>query len=482
MLTWVAGVFVLELVREGLNQYRLPRRGKMRVSGMVYVTPNLKRLLKDDQSLQQLADAAALPGVVDPVVGMPDIHQGFGLPIGGVMAMEADGVISAGAVGMDINCGVRLMRTGMKAKECSDSGLRGLMERIEKYVPTGIGKRGRHVAATRRIFEQVAHKGVEALIAEGYATPEDLEYIEEYGCFPGADLSAVSHTAVKRGSVQLGTLGGGNHFIEFQEVTALYDDGLAARFGLFTGQLVVMIHTGSRGFGHQICTDYSRSQLRAAGKYGIDLPNKGLACAPIESPEGRAYYAAMACAVNFAFANRQIIMHEVRRAFADAWGPAVREDLGLVYDVAHNIAKWEQHSGRRMLVHRKGATRALPAGHPVNPGYYRASGHPVLIPGSMGTASYVLVGTEKAAASYYSANHGAGRVLSRRAAARSITREQFKESMGDVLYKARSYRHLVDEAPSAYKDIDEVVDTLAAIGMTRPVARLRPLAVIKGLD
>lgn len=472
----------MELVREDMNQYRLLRQGKMRVGCVVYVSRSLKRRLMEDKSLQQLADAAALPGVIDPVVGMPDIHQGFGLPIGGVMAVDADGVISAGAVGMDINCGVRLMRTGIRAEECSVSLLRKLMERVEENVPTGVGKKGKHAAATRRLFERVVHEGVGALVAEGYAEREDLQFTEEYGCLEGADLSAVSRSAVERGSMQLGTLGGGNHFIEFQEVSALYDAEPAEHFGLFPGQLTVMIHTGSRGFGHQICTDYSRSLLPAAKKYGIELPNKGLACAPVDSPEGRAYHAAMVCAVNFAFANRQMIMHEIIRAFTDVLGSAERADLRLVYDVAHNIAKWENHFGRRVLVHRKGATRALPAGHPDNPRFYRKTGHPVLIPGSMGTASYVVVGTERASASYNSANHGAGRLLSRTAAAKSITKREFERSMGGVLYNTRDYREIVDEAPSVYKDIDEVVDTLASIGMVRLVARLRPLAVIKGKD
>jgi tRNA-splicing ligase RtcB len=472
----------MELVREGLNRYRLPRRGKMRVDGIVYVNEKLKRLLKEDKSLEQLADAASLPGVVDPVVGMPDIHEGFGLPIGGVMAVDPDGVISAGAVGMDINCGVRLIRTDLVSGEFTVPQLRKLMDRVEDYVPTGVGKKGRQAGATARLFEQVVHEGVRALIDGDYAVPQELEYIEENGCLAGADLGAVSPTAVKRGALQLGTLGGGNHFIEFQEVTEVFDREVAGEFGLFPGQFTVMIHTGSRGFGHQICTDFSKSLLPVAKKYGIELPSKGLACAPVESPEGRAYFAAMACAVNFAFANRQVIMQDVMRVLADVLGPAERLGIRLVYDVAHNIAKWETHHNRRVLVHRKGATRALPAGHGDNPRIYRGTGHPVLIPGSMGTASYILVGTDQTAASYYSANHGAGRTLSRTAAARSITRDEFEKSMGEVLYNTRNYRDIVDEAPLAYKNIDEVVDTLAAINMTRLVARLRPLAVIKGKD
>ncbi len=473
----------MDLVREGPNRYRLPRRGAMRVDGVVYVTEALLSHLREDKSLEQLANAACLPGVVNPVVGMPDIHEGFGLPIGGVMAVAEGGVISAGAVGMDINCGVRLIRTDLAAGECDKPLLRRLMDRIEDYVPTGVGKKGKHKGITGDIFERVVHVGARGVVEEGYGWEEDLPCTEEEGCLPGADLGAVSAEAVKRGAVQLGTLGGGNHFIELQEVDHVWDHEVARQFGLFRGQLVVMVHTGSRGFGHQICTDYSKSLLQAAKKYGVEVPDKGLACAPVDSKEGRAYYAAMACAVNFAFSNRQLITHDVRRAFGDVLGRDPRTlGMRVVYDVAHNIAKWEEHGGRRLLVHRKGATRALPAGHPGNPAVYRATGHPVLVPGSMGTASYVLVGTPAAAATFFSVNHGAGRTLSRHAAERSITREQFEASMGDVLYNTRNFRDIVDEAPLAYKDIHQVVDTLVEVGMMRKVARMRPLAVIKGKD
>lgn len=473
----------MDLVREGLNRYRLKRSGRMLVDGIVYASEALLPLLRRDKSLRQLANAACLPGVVRHVCGMPDIHEGFGLPIGGVMATSTDGVISAGAVGMDINCGVRLLTTDLAAEELAVPFLRKLIDRIEDYVPTGVGKKSRHKGITPDIFEEVAHTGSPGIAERGYGWPEDPGNTEEEGCLSGADLAAVSREACKRGSAQLGTLGGGNHFIEIQVVEDVYDHAVGEAFGLWRGQLAVMIHTGSRGFGHQICTDYSKSHIPAAKKYGIELPDRGLACAPADSREGRDYYAAMACAVNFAFANRQVIAHDVRRAFGDLFGRRP-EDLGLnmVYDVAHNIAKWETHGGRKVLVHRKGATRALPPGHADNPAIYRLTGHPVLVPGSMGTASYVLVGAESAAESFYSVNHGAGRVLSRTAAGREITKEQFEASMGNVLYNTRNYREVLDEAPGAYKDIDEVVETLAAAGMTRKVARLRPLAVIKGKD
>ncbi len=473
----------MKLVRSGENRYRLKRQGKMLVEGLVYANDYLLPLIATDKSLQQLADAAGLPGVVGPVCGMPDMHEGFGLPIGGVMACAPDGVISAGAVGMDINCGVRLLVTEVPADELDPPILRKLINRIEEYVPTGVGKRGRNQNITRDIFEEAVHIGPLGLVNKGYGLPADLNKIEEGGCLPGANLDAVSSRAYKRGAVQLGTLGGGNHFIELQVVSQLYDQAAADIFGLSPGALTIMVHTGSRGFGHQICVDYSKILLGAARKYGIQIPDRGLACAPVDSQEGKNYYAAMACAVNYAFANRHLITHEVRRAFTDVLGGAgYNLEVDLVYDIAHNIAKWEEHGGQRLLVHRKGATRALPPGHGGNPAIYRHTGHPVLIPGSMGTASYVVTGMEKAAESFFSANHGAGRVLSRSAATKEISKEQFEHSMSGILYNIRNYRELLDEAPGAYKDINQVVETLAAIGLTRKVARLEPLAVIKGKD
>ncbi|WP_211254297.1 RtcB family protein [Caldanaerobacter subterraneus] len=470
------------LVKDGINKWRIPKFGKMRVDAVVYVNDSLKDLLRDDQSLRQLVNAASLPGVVEPVIGMPDIHEGFGLPIGGVMAIEEKGVISAGAVGYDINCGVRLVRSDLEADYFTKDILYKLIERIEHYVPTGIGKKGKHKGITRVIFDDVVHNGVEAVIKAGFGKKSDLEYIEEGGKLEGADISAVSEEAQERGEEQLGTLGGGNHFIEIQKVEEILEENLAEKFGLFKGQLAVMIHTGSRGFGHQIATDYTKILWEAAKKYGIEVPEKGLAAAPIKSKEGQNYYKAMAAAVNFAFSNRQIIMFDVIRAFEDVLKKS-EEEMGfkLVYDVAHNIAKWEVHGGKRMLVHRKGATRALPAGHPQNPPSYRDTGHPALIPGSMGTGSYVVVGTEKAAETFYSVNHGAGRRLSRNQA-KKISKEEFERSMGDVVYNVRSYKDIVDESPLAYKDVEAVVSVLEERGITIPVAKLIPLAVVKGAD
>lgn len=470
------------LVKDGINKWRIPKFGKMRVDAVVYVNDSLKDLLRDDQSLRQLVNAASLPGVVEPVIGMPDIHEGFGLPIGGVMAIEEKGVISAGAVGYDINCGVRLVRSDLEADYFTKDILYKLIERIEHYVPTGIGKKGKHKGITRVIFDDVVHNGVEAVIKAGFGKKSDLEYIEEGGKLEGADISAVSEEAQERGEEQLGTLGGGNHFIEIQKVEEILEENLAEKFGLFKGQLAVMIHTGSRGFGHQIATDYTKILWEAAKRYGIEVPEKGLAAAPIKSKEGQNYYKAMAAAVNFAFSNRQIIMFDVIRAFEDVLKKS-EEEMGfkLVYDVAHNIAKWEVHGGKRMLVHRKGATRALPAGHPQNPPSYNDTGHPALIPGSMGTGSYVVVGTEKAAETFYSVNHGAGRRLSRNQA-KKISKEEFERSMGDVVYNVRSYKDIVDESPLAYKDVEAVVSVLEERGITIPVAKLIPLAVVKGAD
>lgn len=464
------------------NRWRLEEGKKGAAEAIVYLSPRLHGELVEEEALQQLANAATLPGVVSPVVGMPDLHTGFGLPIGGVMATRAeDGVVSAGAVGMDINCGVRLLTTGLPAREIPREILQELLAAILKRVPTGIGKKSRHLDLRRGFLEEVVSRGAAAMVEKGFGYPEDVARIEEGGCLAGADLAAVSREAVER-SDQLATLGGGNHFIELGFVEEIYAPEVAAAWGLALGELTVLIHTGSRGFGHQICTDYSKIMLKAAKRYGIDLPATGLACAPIDSKEGREYLAAMACACNFAFANRQLITADIREAFLEVLGKAALgpRPLPLLYDVAHNIAKWEEHGGRRVLVHRKGATRALPPGHPGNPNEYRDTGHPAIIPGSMGTASYVVVGTPATAETYYSVNHGAGRVMSRSAARKNITREEFEQSMDGILVTCPNYRHLLDEAPAAYKDVDEVVETLATIGLTRKVVRLRPLAVIKG--
>ncbi len=469
------------LERESANCYRIRRQGPMRADVVIYLNKALKRSFDEEEAVQQLIDAATLPGVADPVVGMPDIHTGFGLPIGGVMAVDAaEGVVSAGAVGMDINCGVRLLRTNLEADSLDKPLLRRLMEAIVMRVPTGVGGSSRQAALVRNNLQSYLGEGAPFLVRQGFGRLEDLECIEEGGAMTGADPAAVSAEAMARGA-QLSTIGGGNHFIELGRVDRLFDDTAAAQLGLAEGKLTVLIHTGSRGFGHQICTDYTAVMLKAAAKMKLDIPTKGLAAVPINSAGGRRYLAAMACAVNFAFCNRQWIAHDVRQAFSEVLGGDDRDyDLGLVYDVAHNIAKFEKVGGRRLLIHRKGATRALPPGHPLNPPRYRELGHPVLIPGSMGTASYVIVAGLKVERTFYSVNHGAGRVLSRGAARREIDVAELRQTLGEIMVLGRNYRSYLDEAPQAYKDIEEVIDTFAEIGFTRRVARLLPLAVIKG--
>ncbi|MBI2874820.1 MAG: RtcB family protein [Firmicutes bacterium] len=451
---------------------------------MLFLHPDLLAGAYRDESLAQLSRAATLPGVVGPVIGLPDLHQGYGLPIGGVLATDAkQGVVSSGAVGMDINCGVRLLQTGLTRSDLGGTVLRDLLDAIRQLVPAGVGrKRGAQDAVPGLNLRQVVVDGAAALVEADLGTKEDLERTEEYGKVPGADLQAVGSKARERGEPQLGTLGGGNHFIEIQEVDKVLDHAVAEHFGIRHGGVTVMIHTGSRAFGHQVCTDYIREFHEAGRRKGPPCPDRGLAFAPIDSPEGRRYLAAMASSVNYAFANRQFITAMVRKAIGKIFGRAVSTGVRQVYDVAHNIGKFEEHAGRRLLVHRKGATRSLPPGHPGNPPAFRSTGHPVIVPGSMGTASYVLVGMDGSRDTFHSACHGAGRVRSRSAAEREIGVEQFLRSMDGVEISYAKVRDLLDEAPAAYKDIELVTDTVVEAGIARKVARLKPLGVIKGSD
>jgi tRNA-splicing ligase RtcB (3'-phosphate/5'-hydroxy nucleic acid ligase) len=470
---------VPKLKEQGLNRYLLPKSGAMQVDALLFLNKNLRSQFSEDGvELQQLTDAASLPGVFGRVYGMPDIHAGFGLPIGGVMAtLVRGGVVSAGAVGMDINCGVRLLSTSIPAASLDKPTIRALMTAVEKRIPVGLGGKSRHSPLCREALPEVLTDGAKGLVERGYGTGDDLMCTEEGGRLTGADIEAVSARALER-AAQLSTLGSGNHFLEFGTVEKVFNPDTASVFGLQKDMLTIMIHTGSRGFGHQICTDYTEILAKAAPRYGIKLPNKGLACCPIDSPEGRNYLAAMACAVNFAFANRQLMTHDIREAFSEVLGRNIA--LAVVYDVAHNIAKTEEHCGEQLLVHRKGATRALPPGHPQNPACYMGSGHPAIVPGSMNSPSYVLTGTEHVYETFCSVNHGAGRRMSRSAAFKTISREAFTASTGDIMINTRDFRKLLDEAPLAYKNIDDVVDTLAEIGLTSKVVRLQPLAVIKG--
>lgn len=471
----------IKLQKAGENRYKIKKFGQMLADVVIYVNENLKNRLYEDQSLEQLVNAAELKGVISPVVGMPDIHEGYGLPIGGVMAMDAEkGLISVGAVGYDINCGVKMAISNVEydKKKIDNPLLRSLMIEFENLVPAGVGKSGYHEEFKDK-FNKITQDGALAIVKAGYGNEEDLENIEEYqGKFPSADISCVSEQAVARGIKQIGTIGGGNHFFEIQVVEKVYNKDLAEKFGIIEGNISLMVHSGSRGFGHQIASDYLRIHQKAAEKYGVYIPARGLVAAPIKSKEGKDYYCAMACAMNFAFANRQMMLHDARTAFKKVFGGTV--ELQTVYDVAHNSAKFEELDGKRLLIHRKGATRAFPVNHPLNIKKFKETGHPVIVPGSMGTGSYVMVGLPGAKETFYSVNHGSGRLMSRAEAKRKITQEEFEKSMGEVLINTRNWRSVVDEAPTAYKDIDEIVDILEGAGITKKVCRTRPLAVVKG--
>jgi tRNA-splicing ligase RtcB len=469
--------------------YEIPKeyREDMRVPARIYADEKLLEASFGDRSLEQLVNTATLPGIVSYALAMPDIHQGYGFTIGGVAATRyPSGVISPGGVGYDINCGVRLLISSMEADEIKPH-ISTLISALYRNVPSGVGKKG-SIKLSPSQMDQVLEKGAAWTVKQGYGPQEDLERIEERGAMAGAEARAVSSRAKERGKNQLGTLGSGNHFLEIEEVVEVYDQEVADAFGLFPGRLAVQIHSGSRGFGHQVCTDYVRSLQKAVTKYGIQLPDRELVCAPLDSPEGRDYFAAMAGAANYAWANRQCLTYHTRRTFEEVLAGKVRNwELITVYDVAHNIAKIEEYEvdGQRtkLCVHRKGATRAFGPGQPELPEIYRTVGQPVLVPGDMGTASYVLVGTQEAMkASFGSTCHGAGRVLSRSAAKKRIRGDKLKaelEAQG-IQVRAGSMPGLAEEAPDAYKDIEHVVDVVHRAGLARKVAKLRPLAVMKG--
>ena len=468
-------------------RYEIPREGDMRVPGLVYASAAMIDDIAKDASLQQVANVAHLPGIVGHSLAMPDVHWGYGFPIGGVAAFdEHEGVLSPGGVGYDINCGVRLLRSDIDVEDVRER-LEALSIALYRAVPGGLG-RGSHRKLKPRELEQVMERGAHWAVDEGYGVPEDLEVIEEGGCFPGADPAKVSERARTRGLPQLGSLGSGNHFCELGYVAEIFDETAAAAFGLRLGSVTLMIHSGSRGFGHQICEDSLRRMLEASARYGIELPDRQLCAAPLGSPEAAAYFAAMACAVNFAFANRQMMTAFARQAIAEHLGSS-EEELGLqvVYDVCHNIAKWEEHEvdgkRRRLCVHRKGATRAFGPGHPQVPEAYRAVGQPVLVPGDMGRYSYVLVGTERAMQETFGSScHGAGRKLSRNAAKRQARHRPVFQELRErgVFVQAESKATVVEEIPEAYKDVADVVDVMHGAGIARKVAKLVPLAVIKG--
>jgi tRNA-splicing ligase RtcB (3'-phosphate/5'-hydroxy nucleic acid ligase) len=473
-----------ELVRIDDTLWELPAAGRpdMRVPARVFADSELLAAIRHDLSLEQLANVATLPGIVDAALSMPDIHQGYGFPVGGVAAFETpDGIVSPGGVGYDINCGVRLLVLPLAASEL-DGHREALVHELSRSVPAGMGKRG-ELQLKGADLDRVLRDGPRALVERGIGTADDLEHTESLGCLPGADPAAVSERARERGAGQLGTVGSGNHFIEVQRVARLYDLPAAAACGLEEDRVSVLIHSGSRGLGHQVCTDYVKRMDAALARYGIALPDRQLACAPQSSPEGRAYLAGMAAAANFAWANRHAIAHLVREAVARVLGETVAGGTRQVYDVAHNVAKLERYGGREVCVHRKGATRAFPPGSPEIPAVFRDVGQPVFIPGSMGTSSFVLVGQPGATErSFGSACHGAGRRLSRHAALRQIGGAELRRQLeaDGIVVRCPSNRGLAEEAPFAYKDVERVVSVVEQAGLARRVAQLRPLGVVKG--
>ncbi len=477
----------MNLERLDAYRWRLPRQGKMRVDGLIYASDRLMKVLRDEQALTQVANVAHLPGILRYSYGMPDIHWGYGFPIGGVAATDPDeGVISPGGVGYDINCGVRLLRSGLDRQEVEPE-LDRLVDALYRSIPTGVGSHRRDLRISRKEMDRVLRQGASWAVTQGFGENADLEVIEEGGRLPWADPVEVSERAKQRGSDQVGTLGSGNHFVEVQYVDEVYDARAAAALGLRQDQVTLTIHTGSRGLGYQVCDDFLRIMQNTSSRYGIELPDRQLCCAPLRSDEGRRYMAAMAAAANFAFCNRQVITHWARQCFEEVFGGSPQAGLDTVYDVCHNIAKFETHliDGQevKVCVHRKGATRAFPPGHPEVPAPYREVGQPVLIPGDMGRYSFVLVGTEKARLETFGSTcHGAGRLMSRtkarqKARGRSIIRELRDAG---VVVKATGRATLVEEMPEAYKDVSEVVDTVHEAGISRKVARVRPIGVIKG--
>jgi tRNA-splicing ligase RtcB len=469
--------------------WRIPKHKGMRVPGMVFANQSLLEKMQTDRTLWQCTNVAHLPGIYKYAVTLPDGHEGYGFPIGGVAATDyEEGVISPGGVGYDINCGVRLLTTNLSEKDVRPK-LAQLAGAIFENVPSGLGSHRKDFTLSAGDLDRLVVEGVHWLIKSGLGWAEDAEHCEEGGCMKNADPDKVSTTAKKRGLTQIGTLGSGNHFLEVQKVNKIYNPRAAKVFGIEQeGQITVMIHCGSRGYGHQVCSDYLRVMEHAVQKYGIDLPDRELACAPGNSSEAGDYFQAMACAVNYAFSNRQAIMHWVRQSFQQVYHEDPEKfGLKLVYDVAHNIAKVETHQvdgeEKKVWVHRKGATRAFPAGHAAVPADYRGEGQPVLIPGSMGTSSWVLVGTDKAMdLTFGSTAHGAGRMMSRSAAKRKYWGGDIKAALEKrgIVVRAASASVLAEEADPAYKDVDVVAEVSDQVGIATKVARLVPMAVIKG--
>jgi tRNA-splicing ligase RtcB (3'-phosphate/5'-hydroxy nucleic acid ligase) len=468
--------------------WEIPPTGGMRVPARIFASEKLLEKIKEDETLIQACNMAHLPGVHSPVCVLPDAHQGYGFPVGGVAALDAEkGVISPGAIGFDINCGVRVCKTNLTYDD-----LKGkeqlLVDTLFSEIPTGIGEGSIVGKLSKSEIDKVAVQGVQWALRHGYAVEEDLEHCEDNGVRPGADPDAVSNEAKERAQNQLGSLGSGNHFLEVQRVVEIFDEDIAREFGLFQDQIVVMIHCGSRGYGHQICTDYLRLIEKEFRDLLQSLPDRQLACAPVHSKLAQDYYAAMNCAINFAWCNRQLIMHKARECFEKVFRASWRElGMHLLYDVAHNIGKRETHrvNGKEIevYVHRKGATRAFPAGRPEVPEAFRRVGQPIIIPGSMGTGSYILVGTEIAMRETFgSTAHGAGRVMSRTKATKQYRADNLVAELRErgIYVRGQSRATIAEEAPGAYKDLDEVVRVSHEVGIGRKVAKLAPVCNIKG--
>lgn len=479
-----------EFIKVDNNRFRIPKTYKpgMRTDGLIYASEEMIEKIKQDQAPEQIANVATLPGIVGYAMAMPDIHWGYGFPIGGVAAFDTEkGIISPGGVGYDINCGVRLLRTDLTHNDIKNR-IQELVRSLFNNIPSGVGSKGK-IRIDEREVKEVLKNGAQWAVKKGYGWKEDIEKIEENGALKGANPDRVSRRALERGRPQLGTLGAGNHFLEIQIVEDIYDRASAKILGIDdVGQITIMIHTGSRGLGYQVCDDNVKVLGKVTRKYGIDIPDRQLACAPINSPEGKSYFEQMACAANYAWANRQCIMHWVRESFEKILGKKAKElGMHLIYDVAHNIAKFEEHkvSGemKNLCVHRKGATRAFAAGHKDIPSVYKNIGQPVLIPGDMGTHSYLLLGTEKAMQETFGSTcHGAGRVMSRTKAMQLTKGRRIDKELADkgIYVLSASGEVLRQEVPEAYKDIDMVVDAVHNAGISRKVARMRPIGVVKG--
>ncbi|MFC1593984.1 RtcB family protein [Candidatus Omnitrophota bacterium] len=470
-------------------RYEIPKSYKqgMRVSGIIYADDKLIKDIRHDKAAEQVANVAFLPGIVGHSMAMPDIHWGYGFPIGGVAATDPEqgGVVSPAGVGYDINCGVRLLRTNFQFDEIKDK-IEDLTYALFNDVPSGVGSKG-DIRVSAREEKNILVKGAQWAVENGFGAQEDLEATEEYGAIAGADPDEVSERALKRGKAQSGTLGSGNHFLEVQAVDTIFDKHIASEFGLYEGQVTIMIHSGSRGFGYQVCDDFVKDMVKCLSKYNITMPDRQLAAAPVNSPEGKSYIAAMRCAVNYAWANRQCLMHLTRTVFERVFRKSWRDmDMHLIYDVAHNVAKFEKHKvngkEKMLCVHRKGATRAFPPGHPELPPKYQQTGQPVIIPGDMGRNSYLLVGTEQAAETFYSTCHGAGRLKSRTAATKAFDASWIIKDLKSkgIYVKASGRGTISEEAPGAYKDVNDVVNVVHNAGISKKVCRMRPLGVIKG--